>query len=1817
MADLRQIAAEIEIRGKSEGVEEIAAGLRQVTEAGQPAARVIERTEQVTNSAERSFQKLEGRFDKVVDLERKREKALSELNRAQASGVVTGERYEDLQRKINAQYSTQINRARGAERAQDSLNREMAEAPRQLNLMSGAATAARGALVGLVAGISFGAITSGAKEAVAALDEIAKKARSLGGIEEAGFLQSSRFALGQLGFEQAQADKLLSDFQRRLGQFQLGTGELGTILQRTEGGAQFGAELRAAKGLEEQFDVALRKLGEVEDASKRAALAGALFGEEAAKNIGALAEAGVEGFQSLRQEAEKAGLIIPDEVLERAEVMNDRLSEAQQIIGVQMKVAFAEIAPLIIGITEATADFIRRTSAGLRELRLETANPEKVDSTSELEAIREKTERDLARAEEQARRYQEGAERQKAALENIGLGFLQDNSFQPFSEDVERLRDRLDDVNARLFQMGAQSITSTDQLAEALGAPVAAAAELSDALAKAVAERDKLAARLEAAQGGDAALKAFDVSAGVNEKIAASGLVGVEADALRGVLEESAKLKAETAEIEKNYKGSASAAADLAKATAQTRNIAAEIADLEKLVAVAPQGRAAIEAEQRRLSIMRQLDREEEQARRAKQAFNREEREALEFRRQQLQAELALRRELAAIETSVLDLQEELAIAGLPEREYEAAHERLLIEREIRDLKEQAAAAGVAFDESAARAALMQEAALRKANADTRELARTTDKIADDFIDRLAAGDPTAFRNLGRQIFGELKRAALDPLEDALSNLLRGVFSGVFAGGNPAGAIFTPGIAASPAAAFGGAAANGAFANSGYIAPQQPFGGIAAGGLFSAAALIPLLSLGATAATGSLAPLAFGALGSVGGAALVSQLGKLGVFGSSFGAGDKYVANQLLKAGSLGNVAGGIIGSVGSSLLFGNSTGVQVGSTIGGVAGNLIPVPILGPLVGSLLGGFIGSLFGGKPSNKVGQVYFDPATGVIGGEASKDRSEESLRNLDAAKSIAAGISDAVTAIVGATGGRIADKASTAFWDNLVNVAVGSVRGVEIGYQGVAGEQAEARQFENSEAGAQAAAEYGIRLALKALDTPFEALDRFIAKNVDTAPIEQFANDIETLANFFKAIDELSDKAKTAVEGYVNAAIAAGRDVSKTAEQAQKLAAIFEATRAPVDIFAQRTRDLKEAIEPLIADMKSLGQSTADLEAIQREALDQIGKDRNDLSRQLYLGVENPLLAQAEAFIKEASLARAGAEEAKAGGAPVDLALLFEAERAQALAPFNLAARVGSVADPAAQTLRATAEAQLKEIEALQALIAAGFATSSDLFRLQTAQAGERANVLRSLPEADQLRLAGSDEFQAFTDISGRIGILLTSILTEFERFEDGLDDFRQNLQNRIESGKRLVADYDTALFSFAGRGTPGTHLKDLRQQFDDAVTRALSGDEASRSSLVDLGTRLREKTLEVNASSIAAQQDLKRVEAGITQVRDVVAGEVSDAEKELALLEESVEIQREMRDLLARETFDPAEFARLAEGLPGSDPLRALALELAGLKQDEAGIKERAAALIANTPPDEVYERLALLDPAHDAVGAINQSISGLTAQINAMASAIGAAVAAAVAGIDLPAPVVVPDPRPLLVDLQAALRAEGIETRLRLLGFEQSVKAGFDAVVAALRGANDNDGGLGPGDHEWSTKTLLLRIMDNTAKTHEVGRDILGKLDQVRAIIAGDYAPKSASAPYAQDAGVYAPPPRPANDAPVPFAPSVGEAPPIPQPLAAPAAAGALDDDILEELTMQTRHILSILEVLTEGRDNDVKHTDKLSSQLGTIINNQVKKAI
>ncbi|QZN99798.1 phage tail tip lysozyme [Chenggangzhangella methanolivorans] len=131
--------------------------------------------------------------------------------------------------------------------------------------------------------------------------------------------------------------------------------------------------IRNATTQEERVRILAKALSEAANAEERNAIAVAAFGRSGVALGRAFAEAG-GNVDRMVASARELGLIVPREVLARAEELGDRLDVASQIIDTQLKQAALDLAPLMADLAEKAADFARYLAQGYGFIRDGTPN---------------------------------------------------------------------------------------------------------------------------------------------------------------------------------------------------------------------------------------------------------------------------------------------------------------------------------------------------------------------------------------------------------------------------------------------------------------------------------------------------------------------------------------------------------------------------------------------------------------------------------------------------------------------------------------------------------------------------------------------------------------------------------------------------------------------------------------------------------------------------------------------------------------------------------------------------------------------------------------------------------------------------------------------------------------------------------------------------------------------------------------------------------------------------------------------------------------------------------------------------------------------------------------------------------------------------------------------------------------------------------------------------------------------------------------------------------------------------------------------------
>jgi len=196
-------------------------------------------------------------------------------------------------------------------------------------------------------------------------DAIGKTADKLGlGVEA---YQEWSFAASQASIKQATFDMALQRFGRRVGEASLGTGEAVKAFKLLNISATDATG--RVRGLNDILPEFLEKLGKIEDANLRNALAMKGFDSEGVVMVN-LVEKLNGDFETFRNQARELGAVLSEETVRGAEQANEKLTIMRRIIGVQLTEATNNLMPLILGITGAFVDMSEAVNTALMRMGL-------------------------------------------------------------------------------------------------------------------------------------------------------------------------------------------------------------------------------------------------------------------------------------------------------------------------------------------------------------------------------------------------------------------------------------------------------------------------------------------------------------------------------------------------------------------------------------------------------------------------------------------------------------------------------------------------------------------------------------------------------------------------------------------------------------------------------------------------------------------------------------------------------------------------------------------------------------------------------------------------------------------------------------------------------------------------------------------------------------------------------------------------------------------------------------------------------------------------------------------------------------------------------------------------------------------------------------------------------------------------------------------------------------------------------------------------------------------------------------------------------
>lgn len=225
----------------------------------------------------------------------------------------------------------------------------------------------RGALAagvaGFVGGLSIGAIVQAGKAALEYAGSLAEVSQQLGVTSRD--LQLFRFAAGQVGISQEGLETGLSKLTITLGKVAAGAKAPAAALNA------IGISVDQVRGKDTgaAFRIIADGLSKVTDRAQRAAVEVALFGKSGAQLDNLLAEGG-GAIDNLTAAAEKLGLVLSDEQIQRADETADKLAAMQTVMKANIAGAVANNADAILGLASALATLIGSIGRAVQGYRI-------------------------------------------------------------------------------------------------------------------------------------------------------------------------------------------------------------------------------------------------------------------------------------------------------------------------------------------------------------------------------------------------------------------------------------------------------------------------------------------------------------------------------------------------------------------------------------------------------------------------------------------------------------------------------------------------------------------------------------------------------------------------------------------------------------------------------------------------------------------------------------------------------------------------------------------------------------------------------------------------------------------------------------------------------------------------------------------------------------------------------------------------------------------------------------------------------------------------------------------------------------------------------------------------------------------------------------------------------------------------------------------------------------------------------------------------------------------------------------------------------
>lgn len=316
----------------------------------------------------------------------------------------------------------------------------------------------------------------------------------------------------------------------------------------------------------------------------------------------------------------------------------------------------------------------------------------------------------------------------------------------------------------------------------------------------------------------------------------------------------------------------------------------------------------------------------------------------------------------------------------------------------------------------------------------------------------------------------------------------------------------------------------------------------------------------------------------------------------------------------LGDLLGLTRGSTGRRTLTGAATGAGVGAAVGSI------VPGIGTAIGAAVGaiaGAIGGALSGLFGRKTATGVVDIASGTISG--TKNSKKEGGERNERRDAILTSVSEAAKALADALGATI-------------------TRGIQL--QVDAGKKSITTTLKDQfgrTLGTTTSAKDDVEGAFKAalkliLDKAFSGGNQTL-KDFATSALAA-GRSLEEVITVLQVLKQASDTGVKALSDYALVAAKAGRSADQIAQGVNALNSVLDLTNTPLSEIAEQLKKIDDAVDPVIKDLQSLGQSITSIAQIGKDAATALGQNFIQGIRDLNIDLQNSVFGQFNKLLEE-------------------------------------------------------------------------------------------------------------------------------------------------------------------------------------------------------------------------------------------------------------------------------------------------------------------------------------------------------------------------------------------------------------------------------------------------------------------------------------------------------------------------------------------------------------------------------------------------------